>query len=90
MDSYVDLRDQFIESVGESKLGELKPYLVDGSYVRMYQCFSRILAENNGGQDIKSLVEAMGSVHKVNLESVEDLHGYFVNIIAIRFTNISG
>lgn len=55
------------------KLGELKPQLVDGSYVQMYQCCSRILAENNGGQDIKPIVEAIGSVHKVNLESVEGL-----------------
>jgi len=73
VDSYVGFRDRFIESVGESKLDELKPLLVDGSYVKMYQYCSRILAENNGGQDIKSLIEAIGLVHKVKLESVEDL-----------------
>ena len=39
----------------------------------MYQSCSRLLAANNEGQDIKSLVEAIGSVHKVNLESVENL-----------------
>jgi hypothetical protein len=39
----------------------------------MYQCCSRILAENNGGQDIKSLVEAIGSAHRAKLESAEDL-----------------
>jgi hypothetical protein len=73
VDSYVELRDRFIESVGESKLGKLKPMLVDGSYVGLYQSCSKILAENNDGQDIKSLVEDIGSVHKVNLESAEDL-----------------
>ena len=31
VDFYADLRDQFIEAVGESKLGELKPQLLDGS-----------------------------------------------------------
>jgi|TARA_B110000971_G_scaffold217166_1_gene253489 hypothetical protein len=73
VDFYVSLRNQFIDSVGERKLSELKPQLVDGSYVRMYQCCSRILAENNGGQDIKSLVEAIGSAHRAKLESAEDL-----------------
>jgi|TARA_B110000971_G_scaffold40345_1_gene39469 hypothetical protein len=32
-----------------------------------------MLAENNGGQDIKSLVEAIGSVHRAKLESAEGL-----------------
>ena len=73
VDFYVSLRNQFIDSVGERKLSELKPQLVDESYVRMYQCCSRILAENNGGQDIKSLVEAIGSAHRAKLESAEDL-----------------
>jgi hypothetical protein len=35
-DFYVDLRDQFIEAVGESKLCELNPQLLNGSYVRVY------------------------------------------------------
>ena len=35
-DFYADLRDQFIEAVGESKLGELKPQLLDGFYVKTY------------------------------------------------------
>jgi hypothetical protein len=30
-----------------------------------------MLAVNNGGQDIKSLVKAIGSVHKANLKSEE-------------------
>ncbi len=34
-DFYVDLRDRFIEAVGESKLSELKPQLLDGSYVKI-------------------------------------------------------
>ena len=72
-DFYADLRDQFIEAVGESKLGELKPQLLDGSYVRTYEYCSTILAENNDGQDIRSIIEPIGSVHKVNLKSVEGL-----------------
>ena len=32
---YVGLRNKFIDSVGQSKLGELKPQLVNGSYVQM-------------------------------------------------------
>ena len=72
-DFYADLRDQFIEAVGESKLSELKPQLLDGSYVRAYQYCSAILAENNDGQDIRSIIESIGSVHKVNLKSVEGL-----------------
>ena len=67
------MRCHFIESVGESKLGELKPHLVDGSYVRMYQCCSGILADNNGGQYIWSLIEAISSAHKIKLESVGGL-----------------
>lgn len=73
VDSYADLRDQFIELVGESKLGELNPHLVDGSYVRTYQYCSTILAENNNGQYIRSIVESIGSVHKVNLERFSTL-----------------
>jgi hypothetical protein len=73
VDSYVELRDRFIESVGENKLGTLKPMLIDESYVGLYQYCSKILAANNDGQEIKSLVEDIGSVHKVNLESIEDL-----------------
>jgi len=45
VDSYVELRDRVIEPVGESKLGEPKPMLIDGSYVGLYQSCSRILAE---------------------------------------------
>lgn len=71
VDFYVDLRDQFIEAVGKSKLGELKPKLLDGSYVRTYQYCSKILAENNDDQDIRSIIESIGPVHKVNLKSVE-------------------
>ena len=33
MDFYADLRDKFIEAVGESKLGELKPQLLNGSFI---------------------------------------------------------
>ena len=69
----MELRNRFIESVGESKLGELKPMLLNGSYIRLYQFCSRILAANNGGQDIKLLVEAMGSAHRAKLESAEGL-----------------
>jgi hypothetical protein len=32
-----------------------------------------MLAANNGGQDIKSLVEAIGSAHRVKLENAEGL-----------------
>lgn len=39
----------------------------------MYQCCSRILAENNGGQDIESLIETIGSEHKIKPESVGGL-----------------
>ena len=73
VDSYMKLRNRFIESVGKSKLGELKPMLLNGSYIGLYQSCSRILAENNEGQDIKSLVEDIGSLHKVNLKSVKGL-----------------
>lgn len=48
-----DVRDRFIESVGESKFAELKLYLVDRSYIHTYHCLSEILAANNEGQDIK-------------------------------------
>jgi len=71
VDFYADLRDQFIEAVGESKLGERKPQFLDGSYVRTYQYCSKILAENNDDQDIRSIIESIGPVHKVNLKSVE-------------------
>jgi hypothetical protein len=40
---------------------------------RMYQHLSNMLAANNGGQDIKSLVEAIGSAHRVKLENAEGL-----------------
>ena len=70
-DFYAGLRDQFIEAVGKSKLGELKPLLLDGSYVRTYQYCSEILAVNNDDQDIRSIIESIGSLHKVNLKSVE-------------------
>ena len=72
-DFYVDLRDRFIEAVGESKLSELKPQLLDGSYVKSYQYCSTILAENNDGQDIQSIVESICSVHKANLKNVKGL-----------------
>ena len=75
VDFDADLRDQFIDYVGESKLVNLKPQLVDGSYVQIYQVCSSMLAENNGGQNIKSLVEAIGSAHKAALESAEGLDG---------------
>ena len=70
-DFYVDLRDQFIEAVGESKLGELKPLLLDGSYVRTYKYCSEILAVNNDDQDIRLMIESISSVHKANLKSEE-------------------
>ena len=70
-DFYADLRDQFIEAVGESKLSELKPQLLDGAYVKAYQYCSTILAENNGGQNIQSIVESICSVHKANLKNVK-------------------
>jgi|TARA_B110000483_G_scaffold154325_1_gene183376 hypothetical protein len=73
VDFYIALHNQFIDSVGESKLGDLKPLLVNESYVKFYQVCSSRLAENNGGQDIKSLVEAIGSAHRAKLESAEGL-----------------
>ena len=72
-DFYADLRHKLIEAVGESKLSELKPELIDGSYVGAYQYCSTILAENNGGQDIQSIVESICSVHKLNLKNVKRL-----------------
>ena len=42
--------------MGESELREIKPQLLDGSYVRTYQYCSTTLVENNDGQDIKSLI----------------------------------
>tara|TARA_B100000795_G_scaffold207539_1_gene161022 strand:+ start:2617 stop:3183 length:567 start_codon:yes stop_codon:yes gene_type:complete len=71
VDFNADLRDQFIEAVGESKLGELKPQLIDGSYVRTYKYCSEILAANNDDQDIRSIIESIGSVRKANLKSEE-------------------
>ena len=35
----------------------------------MDQCLSTILAANNDGRDIKSLLENLGSTYKTNLES---------------------
>ena len=49
VDFYADLRVQFIEAVGESKLGGLKPQLIDESYVTTYKYCSEILAVNNDG-----------------------------------------
>lgn len=72
VDFYADLRDQLIEAVGESKLGEIKPQLIDGSYVRTYKYCSEILAANNDNQDIRSIIESIGSVHKANLKGVEE------------------
>jgi|TARA_B110000977_G_C10702035_1_gene347763 hypothetical protein len=72
-DFYAGLRDQFIEAVGKSKLGELKPLLLDGSYVRTYQYCSEILAVNNDDQDIRSIIESIGSAHKANLKRAEGL-----------------
>ena len=71
VDFYADLRDQFIEAVGESKLGGLKPQLIDESYVTTYKYCSEILAVNNDDQDIRSIIESIGSVHKANLKSEE-------------------
>ena len=76
VDFYADLRDQFIEAVGESKLGELKPHLIDGSYVRTYEYCSEILAANNDDQDIRSIIESIGSVHKANLKNKESCSEY--------------
>ena len=73
VDFYVSLRSQLIDSVGESKLSSFKPQLVDGSYVQIFQACSRMLAINNGGQDIKSLVEARASEHRAKLERAEGL-----------------
>jgi len=70
---YVDIRDRFIESVGESKLSELKLILIDRSYIQMYQCLSRMLVANNGGRYIKSLIENFSLTHKTNLERNEGL-----------------
>ena len=64
VDSPLDLRDQFIESVGESKLAELKLELVDRSYIQMYGCLSSRLAPNNGGEDIKLELESLCSKYK--------------------------
>ena len=71
VDFYTDLRDQFIEAVEESKLGELKTQLIDGSYIRTYNYCSEILAENNDGQDIRLIIESVGSVQKASLKSEE-------------------
>ena len=71
VDFYANLRNQFIEAVGESKLGEVKPFLIDGSYVRTYNYCSKILAANNNDQDIRSIIGSISSVHKANLKSGE-------------------
>ena len=47
--------------------------IVDGSYVQIFQGCSNMLAANNGGQDIKSLVEARGSEYRAKLECAEGL-----------------
>jgi len=72
VDVYAELRDQFMEAAGESKLGELKQHLLDGSDVRTYKYCSEILAANNNDQDIRLIIESIGSVHKANLKSVEE------------------
>ena len=56
----------------KSAIAELKPFLVDGSYTQMYQHLSTILAPNNDGRDIKSLVENLASTYKTKLENGED------------------
>ncbi len=73
IDFYASLRSQFIGAVGESKLSSYKAPLVDGSYVQIFQGCSIMLAANNGGQDIKSLVEARASEHRAKLERAEGL-----------------
>jgi hypothetical protein len=57
----VDVRNRFVESVGESKFSELKPKLVNGSYIQRYQFLSKTILANNAGRDIKSIVESLGS-----------------------------
>ena len=68
---YASLRNQIIDSVGESKLSALKPQLVDGSYVQIYQGCSSMLAANNDGQDIKSLVEDIGPNTEPNWKALK-------------------
>ena len=76
VDFYADLRDQFIEAVGESKLSEIKPYLIDRSYVRTYNYCSEILAENNDDQDIRLIIESISSAHKATLVDEESCDEY--------------
>ena len=67
---YANLHGQFLKAVGESELGALKTELIDRSYIGIYQDCSNLLAKNNGGQDIKSLVEAISSAYMAKLETV--------------------
>jgi hypothetical protein len=60
----VDVRDRFVESVGESKFSELKPMLIDGSYIEMHQWLSSILTANNDGEDIKLKLKNLSSRYK--------------------------
>jgi hypothetical protein len=71
VDFYADLRDQFIEAVGESKLSKIKPYLIDRSYVRTYNYCSEVLSKNNDGQDIRLIIDSISSAHKVVDEEYE-------------------
>ena len=68
-DCDVNIRGRFIKSIGESKLAELKPYLVDGSFINMFQCLPTILVSNNNAKDIKSILENLGSTYKTSIES---------------------
>ena len=43
----VNVRDRFVESVGESKVAELNPLVIGGSYIEMYPYLLRMLAANN-------------------------------------------
>lgn len=60
----VDVRDRFVEVVGESRFSVLKPMIIDGSYIELYQFSSSILAANNNGEDIRLKLESLGSKYK--------------------------
>ena len=43
-----DVGDRFIKAVGDSKLAELKPQLVDGSYIHMPMFVKNVRGQQRG------------------------------------------
>ena len=55
----MDLRDRFIELIGESRFSELKAMIEKGYHIGLHQCLSNVLTLKNGGENIKLKLESL-------------------------------